>query len=86
MPNPVSFARDIVPLFRPVDIANMLEFEVRLGDYSYMADPSGNHRNARRIGAYLSGARQPRMPLGGPFWTDAQLQLFERWMNEGFQP
>lgn len=83
---PVSFARHIQPLFRPIDVAHMLPFGVRLADYAYMADPARHHRNARTVGAYLLGTREPRMPLGGPFWTDAQLQLYKRWMDEGFQP
>jgi hypothetical protein len=83
---PVSFARNIRPLFRPIDIAHMLPFGVRLGDYAYMADPSGDFRNARSVVAYLLGTHEPRMPLGGPFWTDAQLQLYQRWMDDGCQP
>lgn len=82
----VSFASDIRPLFRPIDVAHMLPFDVKLADYAYMADPAQNYRNARNVGAYLSGAREPRMPVGGPFWTDAQLRLFQRWMDEGFHP
>ena len=64
----------------------MLPFDVRLADYAYMADPARNYRNARNVEAYLLGTREPRMPVGGPFWTDAQLQLYRRWMDEGFQP
>ena len=82
----VSFAADIRPLFRPVDIAHMRPFDVRLDDYAYMTDPAGNYRNARTIWAFLIGSRQPRMPIGGPFWTDDQLRLYERWMRDGFQP
>jgi len=32
----------------------------------------------------LTGVATPRMPLGGPFWPDAQLQLFDQWMSDGF--
>lgn len=85
-PDPVSFANDIRPLFRPIDIATMLEFNVRLGEYAYMADPDDGYRNARDVGAYLTGDRQPRMPVGGPFWTEEQLRLFARWMDDGFHP
>ena len=82
----VSFAADIRPLFRPIDIAHMLPFDVRLADYAYMSDPGKNHRNARTVGAFLSGAKQPRMPVDGPYWTEDQLKLYERWMADGFQP
>jgi len=82
----VSFARHIRPLFRPIDVAHMLPFNVNLGAYEYMADPTDSYRNARTVLAFLSGARQPRMPIGGPFWTEAQLKLYERWMSDGCQP
>jgi hypothetical protein len=82
----VSFAHDIRPLFRSLDIASMLPYDVLLGDYGYMSDPADDHRHARDVGDFLSGARQPRMPLDGPFWTDEQLLLYARWMSDGFQP
>jgi hypothetical protein len=82
----VSFASDIRPLFRPIDIEHMLPFDVRLDDYAYMSDATDNHKNARDVGDFLTGARKPRMPLGGPFWTDEQLALYARWMDDGFQP
>ena len=60
---PVSFARNIRPLFRPIDVAHMLPYGVRLADHAYMADPAGDYRNARSVAAYLVGMQQPRMPL-----------------------
>ncbi len=82
----VSFARDIRPLFRPIDVIHMVPFKVWLDDYGYMADAADDHRHAADIRDFLSGARQPRMPIGGPFWTAEQLELFERWMRDGFLP
>jgi hypothetical protein len=82
----VSFAKDILPLFRPLDIEHMQAFDVRLDDYTYMSAASNNYRNATAVRDFLSGARQPRMPIGGPFWTEEQLALFERWMTGGFLP
>lgn len=35
----VSFAKDIRPLFRPVDIAHMKPLGVVLDDYNYISDP-----------------------------------------------
>jgi hypothetical protein len=86
---PPSFAQDIEPLFRPRDISCMARFAVRLNDFAYMSDPGGDdtypdHANARNVFAHLTGTVTPRMPLGGPFWTDAQLQLFDQWMTDGF--
>jgi hypothetical protein len=86
-----SFATDILPLFRAVDISHMKPMGVALDDYSYMADPAGNsdfpdHANGRTVFAYLTGAMTPRMPPGGPFWSSGQLQVYQQWMDDGFQP
>jgi len=83
---PVSFERDIRPLFRPIDVEHMRPFNVLLDDYTYMADSANDHRRASDVYAHLAGTRQPQMPIGGPFWTADQLALFRRWMNEGFKP
>jgi len=82
----ISFATDIRPLFRPIDIEHMLPFDVRLDDYEYMADPADGHFHARDVQAYLAGTKTPRMPLGGPFWSAAQLALLQQWIDDGFQP
>lgn len=86
---PVSFTADIVPLFSDGAVACMERFGVSLADINYMADPAGDeqfadHANARRVYARLSGTETPRMPMGGPFWDDAYMQLFDRWMTDGF--
>jgi hypothetical protein len=86
---PVWFAQDIQPLFTVRDIACMQRQHVRLDDYGYMSDPAGNddfpdHANAREVYAHLAGTAEPRMPLGGPYWSDDQLKLFAQWMTDGF--
>jgi hypothetical protein len=88
---PVSFARDILPLFRPIDIDHMGQRGVHLDQYAYMSDPTGNatysdHAHGREVYCYLTGECTPRMPPGGPYWTPEQLQLFEKWMSDGFKP
>jgi len=88
---PVSFQNDILPLFRRIDINHMKPMGVLLDDYGYMSDPAGDstyadHANARGVNCYLTGECQPQMPLGGPYWTPDQLQLFQQWMTDGFQP
>jgi hypothetical protein len=82
----VSFAKDILPLFRAIDIQHMKPFGVFLDDFAYMSDPNSNHENATSVGDYLSGLKNPRMPIGGPFWTAQQLALYAKWMTDGFQP
>jgi hypothetical protein len=93
----VSFASDILPLFRAVDIRHMAQHDVLLDDYGYMSDPGGDatfpdHANARNVFANVSPTPNPpnppdppEMPPGGPYWTDEQLQLYNQWMSDGFQ-
>ena len=78
----ISFARDIQPLFRPVDIQHMSPMGVLLDDYAYMSDPE----NATAVYEFLNGTRQPQMPIGGPFLSAEQLQLFSDWMITGHRP
>jgi hypothetical protein len=80
---PVSFANDVKPLFRPIDVDHMNNYGVSLDDYTYMSDASNNHGNAQDVLDQLSGKH---MPPGGPFWTQDQLDLFKKWMTDGYQP
>ena len=83
MPN-VSFAADIKPLFRAIDVSHMQRFGVKLDDYTYMSSPS----NANRVLANVSphNGEPPSMPPGGPYWTATQLALFVQWQQGGYQP
>ena len=80
----VSFATDIKPLFRDVDIAHMKRFRVELDVYAYMSNPD----NATRVLATLSpqSGKPPSMPPGGPYWTADQLALFTQWQKDGYNP
>jgi hypothetical protein len=77
-----SFKNDILPLFRQIDIDHMKPMGVFLDEYTYMSMPA----QAQSVYSYLTGDSQPRMPLGGPFWTAAQLALFNLWMTTGYGP
>ena len=77
-----SFKNDILPLFRQVDINHMRPMGVLLSDYPYMSTPA----NAQSVYSYLTGGSQPQMPIGGPYRTPAQLQLFNSWMTSGYNP
>jgi len=83
---PVSFAAEIRPLFRPIDVEHMKPLGVVLDDYAYMSDPADDHKHATDVGDYLTGNKKPKMPLGGPFWSEQQLQLYAKWMSDGYQP
>ena len=80
----VSFATDIKPLFRAVDISHMKRLEVHLDDYTYMSNPE----NADRVLATLSpeNGEPASMPPGGPYWTAEQLALFAQWQKDGYNP
>jgi hypothetical protein len=77
----VSFERDIKPLFRPIDVEHMEPMGVLLDDHGYMSDPS----NAQSVYDFLTGDKQPQMPIGGPYWSKDQLDLFSRWMSGGYK-
>ena len=79
----VSFSKDIKPMFREIDINHMKPHGVLLDDYRYMSDATNNYANARAVQDTLVGQT---MPPGGPFWTEAQLDLFDQWRNGGYQP
>jgi hypothetical protein len=84
-----SFATDIAPLFTAHDLACMQRRHVDLDAFAYMADPAGDenfpdHGNARNVLARLDGSAEPRMPMGGPYWPAARIQLFQQWMTDGF--
>jgi hypothetical protein len=86
---PVSFGQSIAPLFRSTDVACMKKYGVRLDDYAFMSDSAGDgnypdHANARNVYAHLTGVTLPQMPMGGPFWSSDQVDLFEQWMTDGF--
>jgi hypothetical protein len=74
-----SFARDILPLFRPIDIQHMKPMGVMLSDFNYMSDPNA----AQKV---LDTLSEKSMPPGGPFWSPAQLELFKKWMTDGLLP
>lgn len=80
---PASFAKDIQPLFRPIDIEHMKVHGMPLDDYAFMSNSSNNYRNAHDV---LESLTAKRMPPGGPFWTQDQLDLFGRWMTDGYKP
>jgi hypothetical protein len=92
----VSFKTDILPLFNATDIQHMNGMGVQLSSYTYMSNPAAgsvmgcgpfsDHGNAQAVYGALTGSCQPQMPLGGPYWTAAQLQLFQQWMTDGYQP
>jgi hypothetical protein len=77
----VSFAKDIKPLFREIDIDHMKNAGFALDDHAFMSEPS----NASLVLQTVEG-NPPTMPPGGPYWTAEQVALFKKWIAEGYQP
>lgn len=76
-----SFSRDILALFRPVDIEHMVPFGVDLSTYETVKD------RAQEVLDRLTQANPQRKVMPPPphqRWTKAQTDLFARWMAEGF--
>lgn len=69
----ISFATDIKPMFRGIDVSHMRNFGVNLDNYACMSNPSGNHANAPAVEDRLRGQS---MPPDGPFWTPEQPVLY----------
>jgi hypothetical protein len=79
----VSFARDIKPLFRQIDIDHMNKYNVLLDNYTYMSDPSNDHGNAQAVEQSLTNQS---MPPGGPYWSNEHLVLYRQWRSDGYLP
>ena len=79
---PVSYNNDILPLFTQTDIDHMQPMNVFLSTYSWMSDPTGDHQNANAVFGQVSSGQ---MPPGNP-WSSDNVQLFQSWMNDGYQP
>jgi hypothetical protein len=77
----VSFAKDIKPMFRPIDIDHMKPLGYALDDFTFMSDPAGGYANANAV---FNALKNQDMPPGGPFWTQAQLDVFSSWMSGGY--
>jgi hypothetical protein len=79
---PVSFAKDIQPLFRAVDVGHMKPMGVLLDNYTWMSTPA----NAQSVYGHLTGTLKPQMPMNAPPWSSANQQLFNTWMTTGYAP
>ncbi|MDQ3886020.1 MAG: hypothetical protein M3308_03145, partial [Actinomycetota bacterium] len=73
-----SFARDILPLFRPKDIAHMSGLGLDLSEYDAV------RAKARTIAQRIAAGGRPMPPPPDQHWTKIQIELFEQWVAEGF--
>jgi hypothetical protein len=77
----VTFERDIRPLFTDMDIAHMKGFGVSLDDFGYMRDPA----HAQQILNRVSNGSMPPRRSGEPPWSPEDVQLFQDWIDGGYQ-
>ena len=75
-----SFARDILPLFRPKDVEHMAGLNLDLSQYDAV------RAKARAIAQRVAASGRPMPPPPDQRWTKIQIELFERWVAEGFPP
>jgi len=76
-----TYYQDILPLFTPLDIDCMRGRGVYLASYGYMKDEG----NANEVLSMLQPDADPRMPYGGPYWSQDNLDLLQQWINTGRQ-
>jgi hypothetical protein len=81
------FATDILPLFDAGEIGCMAARGILIGSADWMCDAAAGdgfpyHGHARRVYSALSRGVMP--PTGK--WPQDQLDTFQAWINDGFNP
>jgi hypothetical protein len=77
---PLSYSKDIKPLFTQVDQAHM-NFMFDLWSYDDVK------KNANDIYDAISHKRMPPPPPGGDGpWSQDKINRFKAWMDDGMQP
>jgi hypothetical protein len=80
-PGKTDFARDIAPLFRPVDIEHMGPNGVNIVDLTSPTDVRD------KIGPIIAALRAKRMPPPPDTpWSPDQIALLEQWRTDNFPP
>lgn len=83
MPNPTSFQSDILPLFTERDIRAMNK-AFNLASYDDVkAHAAAIYDRIRGIGGPVM---PPPPPRGEGPWSQERIDLFARWMADGYQP
>jgi hypothetical protein len=81
-PQPTTgFTRDILPLFRPVDIDHMNDVGLDLADFDAVRSAAAAISNRLKG---IGGRRMPPPPA--PPLTADQISLFDTWVSEGTPP
>src|SRR5258708_1135170 len=80
-PPNISFARDILPLFRPIDVDHMKHVTANKLDLS---DYQSTKIWSQEILNRLQDQSMPPTPAAP--WTPANINLFACWIQQGMQP
>lgn len=75
---PVSFSKDILPLYTPVDIAHMK----RWFDLADKDDNVEHHQSILNRLQGLGGSVMPPPP--SVRWTEDKIDLYKQWVADGF--
>jgi len=75
VPEEASYKRDILPLFRQLDISQMLHY-FDLSDYADVCEYAE---------AIYERVEDGSMPCDEP-WSEESVALFRRWIDEGLKP
>jgi hypothetical protein len=83
MTKPISFEADIRPLFTEMDIRGMMK-AFNLASYDDVkAHSAAIYDRIRGIGGAVM---PPPPPKGDGPWPQSRIELFAKWMTDGFQP
>jgi hypothetical protein len=77
---PLSFVRDIRPLFTDMDVDHMKNVGIDLSDHADVKD------NADAIYSTVSERSMPPPGIGEPQWTDEMCETFKAWQSQGCPP
>lgn len=79
-PTPLSYARDIRPMFTDVDVKHMKAQGIDLSSYDDVM------ANADDVYTQVSSARMPPKTSGEPPWSKEWCDRFKSWQDQGCPP
>ena len=80
MPDSLSFANDIRPMFTDMDVEHMKPFGIDLSDRADV------EKNADAIYETVSYGSMPPRNSGEPRWTPEMCERFKTWREQGCPP
>jgi hypothetical protein len=78
--SPLSFAKDIFPLFTDADVSHMKPLGMDLSSHDDVA------KQAESIFGVVSAGTMPPPEDGGDPWSEQMVNTFKRWMDQGCRP